>query len=608
MPEFDAVKLAKEKLGASLFECLELSFESKENEPLKVTRDGNKVSIVYSKKCMLFRGLTIVKEHINEQKYELILNKHFKHNGYMVDCSRNGVANLKTLKEIILTQALMGQDRLLLYTEDTYKLDKYPWFGYLRGGYTKEEIKELVAFGEEFGVELVPCIQTLGHLKRPLRWEPMIPLRDGETTLLADDEKAYEFIEEMIKFSRECFKSTDIHIGMDESTEMGLGRYLQFHKYTDRVELFSRHLDRVISICKKYDFKPMIWSDMYFRLNTKDEEYYRDSPLPASTLKLIPNSISLVYWDYYHDQEKTYDDMISYHKDAKRNIVFAGGAWRWKGFVPSIEKSLEFSTAAMNSCVKNGIDDVFVTAWGDNGNECSLTPTFPVIALYSCADYFGNTDKENVNSLVKAVCGESLDDFILMDLPDRPGGKCLLPQYNPHKFLLYQDPLNGIFDKQIKDEFVENYKKYSLILKNKAKESKNFGYVYEILAALCDCLEIKADLGVRLRKYYKEGNKAGLKQIAKKDVPLLIKRLDKLNDLAYFQWNKENKPFGFDVVNGRIGYLKNRVSTVNTVVMEYLNGKTANIAELETEILPFNGHDFEVCWNWWIQTCTVHDL
>ena len=75
MPEFDAIKLAKEKLGASLFESLELSFESKENEPLKVTRDGNKVTIVYSKKCMLFRGLTLVKEHINEQKYELRIRK-----------------------------------------------------------------------------------------------------------------------------------------------------------------------------------------------------------------------------------------------------------------------------------------------------------------------------------------------------------------------------------------------------------------------------------------------------------------------------------------------------------------------------------------------------
>ena len=608
MAKIDAINLAKEKLGNSIFATLDVRFEYKKDEGLKVKRNNNQVKIIYSKKSMLFRGLTLVKEHANEEKFELNLQNNFTHNGYMIDCSRNGVANLKTLKEIILTQALMGQDRLLLYTEDTYKLDKYPFFGYLRGGYTKEEIKEIVEYAEEFGVELIPCIQTLGHLARPLRWEPMIPLRDGPTTLLADDEKVYEFIEEMIKFSRECFKSTDIHIGMDESTEMGLNRYLGFHKYVDRVELFSRHLDRVIGICKKYDFKPMIWSDMYFRLNTKNEEYYRDTPLPSLTLKLIPKDITLVYWDYYHDKEKIYDDMISYHKDTKRDIVFAGGAWRWKGFAPSIQKSIEMSTAAMSSCIKNGIKDVFVTAWGDNGNECSLVGAFPILALYSVADNFGKIEEDKIDSLLKAITGDSLEDFKLMDLPDRPEGKVLSPHYNPSKFLLYQDPLNGIFDLQVKDNFAENYRKYSVILKEKSKTSKEFGYVYEILSTLCDCLSLKVDLGVRLRKNYKDKNKVELKRIIKKDIPTLIKNLDLFNKLIFIQWNKENKPFGFDVIDGRLGYLKNRLLTTIKVVKEYLDGKVSSISELETEILPFNGHDYEISWNWWIQTCTVNDL
>ena len=154
MEKIDVIKLAKEKLGASLFAPLDISFNCVENSPLSVSKEQNKVNITYSKKCMLFRGLTLLKEHINEDKFDITLEKHFIHNGYMIDCSRNGVANLKTLKDVILTQALMGQDRLLLYTEDTYKLDKYPYFGYLRGSYTKEEIKEIVeSVGENFNDE-----------------------------------------------------------------------------------------------------------------------------------------------------------------------------------------------------------------------------------------------------------------------------------------------------------------------------------------------------------------------------------------------------------------------------------------------------------------------
>jgi len=608
MEKIDSVQLAKEKLGLSYFANLNIEFSKAKGNLLRVARNGNDATITYSEDAMLFRGLTVIKEHAGENSFDVTFNKHFTHNGYMIDCSRNGVANLKTLKNIIITQALMGQNRLLLYTEDTYKLDKYPFFGYLRGGYTKEEIKEVVAYGEAFGVELIPCIQTLGHLERPLHWEPMIPLRDGPTTLLAGDEKVYEFIEEMIKFSRECFKSKDIHIGMDESTEMGLGRYLQNHKYTDRVELFSKHLDRVIGICKKYDFEPMIWSDMYFRLNAKDEEYYRNTPLPESTLKLIPEGINLVYWDYYHSDEKVYDDMILYHKQTNRGIIFAGGSWRWKGYAPSIQGSFANSVPAIASCVKNGVKSVFVTAWGDNGNECSLYSTLPILALYSVADYTGNTDDEAINSLLMAISGDSLSDFKLMDLPDMPAGKALLPMYNPSKYLLFQDPMNGIFDLQVKDGFVDNYKKYSSLLKAKAKTSKDFYYVYDVLASLCDALQIKVDLGVRLRKSYKDENKAELKRIAKKDIPELVNRLDVLNKKHFIQWNNENKPFGYDVVDGRIGYLKNRLITTKVVIEDYLSGKIDKIEELETEILPYNGHDYEVSWNWWMRTVTVHNI
>ncbi len=38
------------------------------------------------------------------------------------------------------------------YTEDTYEVDGEPFFGYMRGRYTKAEMKEIDAFAEELGV------------------------------------------------------------------------------------------------------------------------------------------------------------------------------------------------------------------------------------------------------------------------------------------------------------------------------------------------------------------------------------------------------------------------------------------------------------------------
>lgn len=79
----------------------------------------------------------------------------------MPDCSRNGVPTPDMLKRMIRTMALLGMNEIFLYTEDTYELPEYPYFGAFRGRFSKEELKECDAYGELFGICLVPCIQTL---------------------------------------------------------------------------------------------------------------------------------------------------------------------------------------------------------------------------------------------------------------------------------------------------------------------------------------------------------------------------------------------------------------------------------------------------------------
>ena len=61
--------------------------------------------------------------------------------GVMIDCSRNAVMNVPTVKRFCDIIAKMGYNTLMLYTEDTYEVDNQPYFGYLRGRYSKEEIK-----------------------------------------------------------------------------------------------------------------------------------------------------------------------------------------------------------------------------------------------------------------------------------------------------------------------------------------------------------------------------------------------------------------------------------------------------------------------------------
>ena len=88
----------------------------------------------------------------------------------MLDCSRNAVPNIPFLKRFIDILSEIGYNELQLYTEDLYEIDDEPYFGYLRGRFTKNDIIEIDQYCISKGIELVPCIQTLAHLDNMFRW------------------------------------------------------------------------------------------------------------------------------------------------------------------------------------------------------------------------------------------------------------------------------------------------------------------------------------------------------------------------------------------------------------------------------------------------------
>ena len=107
----------------------------------------------------------------------------------MLDCSRNAVKNITSLKKLILLLEKMGYDSLMLYTEDTYEVEGEPYFGYLRGRYSTEELQQICSFGQEHHVEIIPCIQTLAHLNCIFKHEAYASINDIDDILLVDEER-----------------------------------------------------------------------------------------------------------------------------------------------------------------------------------------------------------------------------------------------------------------------------------------------------------------------------------------------------------------------------------------------------------------------------------
>lgn len=564
---------------------------------LSVKREDGRGTIGLASAAQFGRALGLYVQNARRQaQFSIQETPAYESLGVMIDCSRDAVLDGEAFRQAVCRLSLMGYTTIQLYTEDTYPIEGYPYFGYMRGKYSEEELREFDRYASNFGIELVPCVQTLAHLGQAIRWACMRPVTDCNDILLVGEEKTYEFLDAMFASLSRCFTSRKINIGMDEAHMLGLGKYLEKNGYRDRSMIMVEHLGRVVELAKKYGFSPMMWSDMFFRLASGGDYYATEQPISQEVKDKVPPEISLVYWDYYSEKAETYDKMISRHMEFNNKIIFAGGAWRWNGFTPANAFSLHVGRLAAQSCRKYGIKDVLITMWGDDGGECSFFSVLPSLQFWAEDCYHTDGDEQSLKERFTACTGGVWDDFMALDLPsltpDNPApGRCSV---NPSKYLFYQDVLMGLFDKHVaKGSYAQHYHETAETLFDAAKRNPQWKVLFETQGYLSEVLELKAELGVSLKEAYDAGDKETLRELAQETIPEVLARIEDFYESFRAQWMGENKVFGLEMTEIRIGGLKQRVQSAARRVTEYLEGKLPRLEELEEERLYFDCREDE---------------
>jgi len=511
----------------------------------------------------------------------------FRRLGTMLNCSSNGALNITSLKKWIDIQTDLGYNTFLLYMEDTYELDDNPYFGYMRGRYSQDELKELDSYALSKGVELIPCIQTLAHLNALTRWPAYKPLWDTGCILLAGEEKVYALIDQMFATMSKCFSTRTLNVGMDEASMIGRGKYYDLHGDVDHSQIFIDHLKRVAEIGAKYGYSLTIWSDMFFRLVTggKYGTTCATAHIREGIAEQIPENVELVFWHYAYSTEEQFDQVFAAHNRLKENTWFAGGIRTWQGFSPENLLSIEIARGAVAACIRNGIQDVFFTLWGGDGGECSKFAALPAL-FYISELAKGNTDDSDIKAKFKDKYGISFDCFTQLDMPGTPG-KHIHSSHNPEKYLLYNDCFTGLFDSTISGGENESYAEHARRLEP-LKKDKEWGYLFATQHALCDVLSIKAELGVKTREAYASRDKEKLEALIT-DYKKLSEKLEVFHQVFMNQWFAENKPHGSDVQDIHLGGLMTRVKSCTNRLQALLDGQIDRIEELEEKQLDITG-------------------
>lgn len=579
------IELSDEGFAVRTFSC---------EKGLSVNFEGDSAAIGYEQRVHFFRAVGLLVEHFEDRESVTEIPR-YKELSVMYDTSRNQLPTVESHKQRIRHLALMGYTSMLLNLEDTFEIEGYPYFGYMRGRYTHEELRAIDDYAYQYGIEVVPCIQVLAHLDQALRWLAFRPIWDCDNILLVDEPKTYDFIAAMLDACIDSFRTKRIHIGMDEAWNLGNGNYFRRHGYRDQTEILKSHLTKVMELIRARDLQPIMWSDMFFSTAFNRHDYYyaatlEDPHLPQSTLDIVPEDMELVYWDYGNSY-KVYNIMCKLHNEFRNPIWFCGGATIWAGYAPMNQFSIRTSRDALRACHENGIDKILVAAWGNNGAECPLMTAFPTLQMYAEDCYEDDNSDEFVAKRFKICIDADYQDFLMLDTPNftprNPAPGC--GSRNPSKYFLHQDVLMGLFDKHQTEDFPAHFADRDVALREAGERNPRWKYLFDTMAELCHVLVVKTDVGVRLKKAYDAGDRDTLCEIAAVTIPEIQRRVDVFMKTFQKQWMTDNKVFGLDVIEIRIGALEKRLKVAIDRIQAYLDGQVDSLPELEQERLYFDG-------------------
>ena len=533
----------------------ELLFRRGAGNGVKVAQRNGKWSVEASSVSGFLRGVSHVFAGVETEE-----TTPFETLGAMFDCSRNKVFRLDWMKRTLVKLALMGYSMAMLYTEDTYLLPGEPFFGYMRGAYRMEELKELDAFAKTLGIELIGCIETLGHLEQILAYGEYAKVRDTASVLMVDAPETYLLIEKMILFWKEALSSRRIHIGMDETHDLGRGRYLDRNGFHTGFELFSRHLGRVNQLCSENGMNPIIWSDMYFRLGNKEMNYYDlNTEIPQEVRAGIPRNVKLCYWDYYSKDADFYEKFIGLHRDLGFEPVMGSGVWTWRRFWYDHETTRSSLVPCIRACRKTGIREIFFTLWGDNGAFCAYDSALAGLEFAASLAY-GHEPEEIplMSARFRAVCGEDFELFLELgkvwfeDKKTKTGVST--------ESLVWDDPLLGIGWLSYRSAGDGVPERYSAALSELCRKLETV----EITETLRSVHALVRFLIARLRfqsailDAWKAGKPGDVRQLVETEIPELVGLLDVFSSEIRAEWLRTARPFGLEIIQRRNAGVRER--------------------------------------------------
>jgi hexosaminidase len=288
------------------------------------------------------------------------------------DISRGPIPTLEYTKKQIRLLASYKVNMFALYMEHVFDFKSQPLMAPKEAALTPDQIGEIVKYAAKYYVTILPEQQTFGHLHHALKYEiysDIVETPHGHV-LTPTNEKSYDFIRSLYAELVPLFPGPFLHIGADETFELGQG---QTKARVDQVGLgrvYMEHLQKVHEILQPYHKRLMFWGDIAVKY--------------PELLTILPKDIIAVPWDYA--DKPSFDNILQPYKAAGLSIIVAPGASDWNVIWPNLDVAYVNIRNFVRDGQKVGAIGMLNTTWDDDG-ESLFEMTWPAMTFGASAGW-----------------------------------------------------------------------------------------------------------------------------------------------------------------------------------------------------------------------------
>jgi hexosaminidase len=286
--------------------------------------------------------------------------------GIQDDISRGPIPTLDYMESQIRTISAYKINLLGLYMENVFDFQSEPLVAPKGPSLTAAEIKELVAYGRQYHVTILPEQEAFGHLHKVLRLETYynlaeIPHGDVLTPLQPG---SFALIHNMLTELVPLFPGPFFHVGADETTQLGQGQTKALAEKEGIGQVYIDFLKRVDSMLRPYHKKILFWGDIAIK--------------HPELLSLLPNDMVAVAWDY--SPADTFEPLLAPYRKAGIPTWVSPGANNWKRIFPDLDSAFVNIRNFTRDGQKLGSGGMLNTTWNDDG-ESLIDMTWPAIVF-----------------------------------------------------------------------------------------------------------------------------------------------------------------------------------------------------------------------------------